>query len=130
MRKFLLILLNVLCLNIANGQERRLVSITDYNENSIINNTGSTQISIYFSDKKTCLDTLYYNSRLTTTDGTQKYSIAYRLKHDDKKRLIENRINDTSFIRSSVTSQFEVRATSRAREYYIYTPARQVYDLE
>ena len=59
MRKFLLILLNVLCLAGMNAQTRVIVSGRSYNQKNATDTITLDYEIKYFTDSKTCLDTAY-----------------------------------------------------------------------
>jgi Secretion system C-terminal sorting domain len=120
MRKFLLILLNVLCLSGAIGQTKNLTAFTVHKLGASNDTIQFYEDSKYYSDKKTCLDTFHF-VQLYTQDYLQKIVRHRRYKYDKQNRLVERAWRDTTFTRSDVKSSFSYLRNIERREIYAYT---------
>jgi hypothetical protein len=131
MRKFLLILLNVLCLSMAFSQSFT-PTIRTYKKGGFKDTFRLTNEYVDFYDKKNCLDTARteFEQRIMpgTTNEVESKFLKFSWKYDDKKRVTEmnrsfliNRIDKSNgnllFINSKVD-----------KDKFFYTPANIKYD--
>jgi Secretion system C-terminal sorting domain len=122
MRKFLLILLNVLCLMGMNAQTRNRVSLYSFELNSTNDTVAIYNDYKYYYDKKTCLDT-FNTVQLFSYNYLSKTERKRFLKYDKQNRLIEKLHIDSSFIRTDLKSPYVFNGLSKKREVYVYTPS-------
>jgi Secretion system C-terminal sorting domain len=120
MRKFLLILLNVLCLTSAIGQTKNRTAFTVHKSGVSNDTIQYYEDSKYYFDKKNCLDTFHF-VQLYTQDYLQKIVKHRRYKYDKQNRLVERSWRDTTFTRPDVKSPFVYLRNSEKRELYVYT---------
>jgi hypothetical protein len=114
MRKFLLILLNVLCLTVTNAQKRVLMYARNYTNDT----TNTTFENQYFRNKNSCLDTVnrtvWINSNGTT------------IRHKYAKYHSNNWTNEVITVDSVFKKQISGNDTLNVylqRDRYVYTAA-------
>jgi Secretion system C-terminal sorting domain len=131
MRKFLLILLNVLCLSMAFSQSI-IPTIRTYKKGGFKDTFRLTNEYVDFYDKKTCLDTARteYDQRImpSTTNEVESKFQSFSRKFDDKKRVSE--INRTFYINRIDKSNGKTLFTNSKidKDKIFYTPSNIKYD--
>jgi hypothetical protein len=120
MRKFLFILLNVLCLAGAFGQTKNLTAFTVHKSNVSNDTIQYYEDTKYYFDMKTCLDTFHF-VQIYSQDYLQKIVKHRRYKYDKQNRLVEKTWRDTTFTRPDVKSSFVYLRNKEIRELYVYT---------
>jgi Secretion system C-terminal sorting domain len=123
MRKFLLILLNVLCLAGAFGQTRVFFSEKKYDQKNPTDTLKLSFEGMSMIDSKTCLDSTYrYINYDYRRDGKSKLIREYRYKYDKRGEMLEEIRRDSLFTRLSETTPFVYKSYYSEKQSYIYTP--------
>jgi Secretion system C-terminal sorting domain len=120
MRKFLLILLNVLCLAGVNAQTRNLVSTIISNKSEYTGLKDTTYASKFFYDKKTCIDTLL---RSVSISGNRMTIKNRKVKYNNLGQPIEVTWRDSIYTRPNTDGLFTYQSYVDRKSLYIFTPA-------
>jgi hypothetical protein len=114
MRKFLLILLNVLCLTVTNAQKRALMYAHNYTNDT----TNTTYESQYYRNKSSCLDTAIRTVWINSNSKTVRNKYA---KYHNNNWTNEVLTVDSVFKKLSSGNDTLYVYTNRDR--YVYTAA-------
>jgi Secretion system C-terminal sorting domain len=124
MRKFLLILLNVLCLAGAFGQTRVITSGRSYNQKNATDTIKLDYEIKYFNDSKTCLDTAYRTVfHDYYDDNTTKLIENGQYKFDKQGRILEYTTIDSTYTRLLKTDPFVYESYQIIKKSNVYTSA-------